>query len=77
MPGSPQTILFGIKYNPKQIKDILHIDEKKNLRIDDLDLSMPELVNEILSSQIIDNEEKAYFYMKQQTILEIILLMLL
>ena len=46
------------KYNPKTDKSILHIDEKKNLRIDDLDLHMEELVNEILSSQIIDNEEK-------------------
>ena len=32
--------------------------KKKDLRIDSLDLSMQELVNEILSSEIIDNEEK-------------------
>ena len=31
---------------------------RDSLRIANLDLSMQELVNEILSSQIIDNEEK-------------------
>ena len=47
-----------IRDSPKTDKSILHIDEKKDFRIDNLDLSMQELVNEILSSQIIDNEEK-------------------
>ena len=45
-------------YNPKADKNILHIDEKEDLRIGNLDLNMQELVNEILSSQTIDNEEK-------------------
>ena len=52
-----QMTLFGINIILKR-QNILHIDEKKDLRIDKLDLSMQELVNEILSSQIIDTEEK-------------------
>jgi len=58
VPGKSSSDIIWSKYNPETDKSILHIDEKKNLRIDDLDLSMEELVNEILSSQIIDNEEK-------------------
>jgi Carboxylesterase. len=57
-PGKSSNDIIWNKYNPKTDKRILHIDEKKDLRIDNLDLSMQELVNEILSSQIIDNEEK-------------------
>tara|TARA_Y100000766_G_scaffold238215_1_gene214724 strand:+ start:48 stop:395 length:348 start_codon:yes stop_codon:yes gene_type:complete len=57
-PGKSSNDIIWSKYNPKIDKSILHIDEKKNLRIDNLDLSMQKLVNEILSSQIIDNEEK-------------------
>ena len=58
VPGKSSSDIIWNKYNPETDKSILHIDEKKNLRIDNLDLSMQELVNEILSSQIIDNEEK-------------------
>jgi para-nitrobenzyl esterase len=57
-PGKSSNNIIWNKYNPKTDKSILHIDEKKDLRINSLDLSMQELVNEILSSQIIDNEEK-------------------
>ena len=57
-PGKSTNDIIWNKYNPKTDKSILHIDEKKDFRIDNLDLSMQELVNEILSSQIIDNEEK-------------------
>ena len=39
-------------------RSILHIDERKDLRIDSLDLSMQTIVNEILLSEIINNEEK-------------------
>ena len=58
VPGKSSNDIIWNKYNPKTDKSILHIDEKKDLRIDNLDLSMQELVNEILSSRIIDNEEK-------------------
>ena len=34
------------------------IDEKNNLQINELNLSMENLVSDILSSQILDNEEK-------------------
>ena len=57
VPGKSQMTLFGIN-NPKTDKKILHIDEKSELRIDSLDLKMQEIVNEILLSEIIDNEEK-------------------
>ena len=57
-PGKSSNDIIWNKYNFKTDKSILHIDEKKDLRIDNLDLSMQKLVNEILSSQIIDNEEK-------------------
>ena len=57
-PGKSSNDIIWVKYNPMTDKSILHIDEKKDFRIDNLDLSMQELVNEILSSQIIDNEEK-------------------
>ena len=57
-PGKSSNNIIWNKYNPKTDKSILHIDEKKDLRINSLDLSMQELVNEILSSQTIDNEEK-------------------
>ncbi len=58
MPGKSSNDIIWNKYNPERDKRILHIDEKKNLRIDYLDLSMQELVNEILTSNIIDNEER-------------------
>ena len=58
VPGESSNQIVWNKYNPKTDKSILYIDEKKDLRINILDLSMQELVNEILSSQIIDNEEK-------------------
>ena len=58
VPGISSNNILWNKYNPKTEKNIFHIDEKKDFRIDNLDLSMQELVNEILSSQIIDNEEK-------------------
>ena len=57
-PGKSSNDIIWNVYNPKTDKSILHIDEKKDFRIDNLDLSMQELVNEILSSQIIDTEEK-------------------
>ena len=57
-PGKSSNDIIWNKYNPKTDKNILHIDEKKDFRIDNLDLSMQKLVKEILSSQIIDNEEK-------------------
>ena len=57
-PGKSSNDIIWNKYNPKLDKSILLIYEKKDLRIDRLDLSMQELVNEILSSQIIDTEEK-------------------
>ena len=57
-PGKSSNDIIWNKYNPKTDKSILHIDEKKDLRMDSLDLSILELVNKILSSQIIDNEEK-------------------
>ena len=44
------------KYNPQS--KVFFILMKKDLRIEKLDLSMQDLVNEILSSKIIDNEEK-------------------
>ena len=58
VPGISSNNILWNKYNPKTEKNIFHIDEKKNLRMDSLNLSMQELVNEILSSQIIDKEEK-------------------
>ena len=57
-PGKSSNDIFWNKYNPKTDKKILHIDEKSDLRIDSLDLKMQEIVNEILLSEIIDNEEK-------------------
>ncbi len=57
-PGKSSNGIFWSKYNPEIDKNIIHIDEKRNLRIDSLDLSMQKLVNEILSSEIIDNEER-------------------
>ena len=58
VPGRSSNDINWEKYNPQSNKNILHIDEKKELRIEKLDLSMQGLVNEILSSKIIDNEEK-------------------
>ena len=58
IPGKSSNDISWEKYNPQSDKNILHIDEKKDLRIEKLDLSMQGLVNEILSSKIIDNEEK-------------------
>ena len=57
-PGESSNDIFWSKYNPKMDKNILHIDERKDLRIDSLDLSMQTIVNEILLSEIINNEEK-------------------
>ena len=57
-PGKSSNDVIWVKYNPMAAKSILHIDEKKNLRIDNLDLNMQELVSGILSSAIIDTEEK-------------------
>ena len=57
-PGKSSNDIIWVKYNPMTDKSILHIDEKKDFRIDNLDLSMQELVSGILSSQIIDTEEK-------------------
>ena len=57
-PGKSSNDINWEKYNPQFNKNILHIDEKKDLRIEKLDLSMQGLVNEILFSKIIDNEEK-------------------
>ena len=57
-PGKSSNDIIWNKYNHKTDKSILHIDEKKDLRIENLDLSMQKLVNEILSSKIINNEEK-------------------
>ena len=58
IPGRSSNDINWEKYNPQSNKNILHIDEKKELRIEKLDLTMQGLVNEILSSKIIDNEEK-------------------
>ena len=58
VPGRSSNDINWEKYNPQSNKNILYIDEKKELRIEKLDLSMQGLVNEILSSKIIDNEEK-------------------
>ena len=62
MPGKSSNNIILNKFNPKTNNNILHIDEKKDLRLDNLDLSMQELVNEILSSQIVNNEENVYFH---------------
>ena len=58
VPGESSNDIFWNKYNPETGKNILHIDEKSKIRIDILDLSMQAIVNEILFSEIIDNEEK-------------------
>ena len=57
-PGRSSNNINWKKYNPELDKNILHIDEKKDLRIEKLELGMQGLVSEILSSKIIDNEEK-------------------
>ena len=57
-PGESSNGIFWNKYNPNIDKIILNIDEKKDLKVNNLDLSMQALVSEILLSGIIDNEEK-------------------
>jgi len=57
-PGESSNGILWNKYNPNTDKVILNIDEKKDLRIDNLNLSMKALVSEILLSGVIDNEEK-------------------
>ena len=57
-PGKSTNDIIWKKYNPKAEKNILYIDEKKDLGLNNLNLSMQGLVSEILSSKIIDNEEK-------------------
>ena len=57
-PGESSNGILWNKYNPNNGKVILNIDEKKDLRIDNLNLSMKALVSEILLSDVIDNEEK-------------------
>ena len=57
-PGESTNNIVWEKYNPNNKKSILIIDEKNNLQINELNLSMENLVSDILSSQILDNEEK-------------------
>ena len=57
-PGSSSNGVFWENYNPSSTDKILIIDEKKNLRISSLDLSLDVLVDEILSSNLLKDEEK-------------------
>ena len=57
-PGASSNKIYWESYNPNSSNKILIIDEKKNLRISSLDLSLDGLVNEISASNLLDDEEK-------------------
>ena len=58
MPGNSSNGIYWESYKPNSSNKILIIDEKKNLRISSLDLSLDALVNEISASYLLDDEEK-------------------
>ena len=57
-PGKSSNEISWGKYIPDTEENILYIDKRKNLRTGKLSLSMPDLVSEITSSQILNSEEK-------------------
>jgi len=57
-PGASSNKIYWESYKPNSSNEILIIDEKKNLRISSLDLSLDGLVNEISASNLLDDEEK-------------------
>jgi len=57
-PGYSTNKIRWTKYNPSLDMSILHIDEKKNLKSSKLDLNMDLLVEDILSTTKLNNEEK-------------------
>ena len=57
-PGVSSNDIYWESYEPNSSNKILIIDEKKNLRISSLDLSLDDLANEISASNLLDDEEK-------------------
>ena len=57
-PGSSSNEINWESYNPYSNNKILIIDEKKNLKISPLDISLDSLVTEIFDSYLLDEEEK-------------------
>ena len=57
-PGASSNDIYWESYKPNSSNKILIIDEKKNLRISSLDLSLDGLANEISASNLLDDEEK-------------------
>ena len=57
-PGPSTNEINWETYNPYSSNKILIIDEKKNLKISSLDLSLDSLVNEVFDSRLLDQEEK-------------------
>ena len=58
VPGYSTNKIRWIKYNPSLDMSILHIDEKKNLKSSKLDLNLDILVEDILSTTKLNDEEK-------------------
>ena len=58
LPGDSTNGVSWNKFNPSLNKSMLIIDEEKNLKISELDLSLDSLVEDILNSETLNNEEK-------------------
>ena len=57
-PGYSTNAVRWTKFDPSSEMSILHIDERKNLRISKLDLNLDILVEDILKTTKLNNEEK-------------------
>jgi para-nitrobenzyl esterase len=57
-PGPSSNNINWQKFDPNSNKSILLIDEKKNLRITKLDLTLDSLVEEIINTKKLNDEEK-------------------
>ena len=57
-PGISLNNISWTKFDPNSSKSILLIDEKKNLKISKLDLSLDSLVEDIINTKILTDEEK-------------------
>ena len=57
-PGYSTNAVRWTKFDPSSEMSILHIDERKNLRISKLDLNLDILVEDILNTTKLNNEEK-------------------
>ena len=58
VPGNSTNKISWTKYDPLQDMSILHIDEKKSLKVSKLDLNLDILVEDILNTTKLNIEEK-------------------